>query len=77
MPPSAQVLVSPATGVSLPARVPATVAFSLTATASLVATGVAGSTLSVTVAVDDWPDASVMVYEKVSVPVKPGAGVYV
>ncbi len=65
---TAQVLVSPATGVSLVPRLPETGVFSCAATLSGVATGVAGVTVSVTVAVDVLPAASVMVYVNESAP---------
>ncbi len=58
---SVQVLVSPATGVSLAARLPLTGAFSCAPTTSGAAAGVAGVTVSVTVAVDVEPAASVIV----------------
>src|ERR1700756_4996002 len=73
-----QVLVSPATGVSLLARLSVpVVAFSVAANVSAAAVGLIAPTLSVTVAVEVWPEPSVIVYENVSVPLKPALGVYV
>jgi len=56
------VFVSPTTGVSLAARfsVPV-VLFSVAANVSLVAVGLIAATLIVTVAVDEWPEPSVIV----------------
>ena len=73
-----QVLVSPATGVSLDARFNVPVlAFSVAENVSFAAVGLIGATLIVTVAVDEWPEPSVTVYVNVSVPLKPTVGVYV
>ena len=51
------------------------VAFSVAENVSLAAVGLIAATLIVTVAVDVWPEPSVIVYEKVSVPLKPVLGV--
>src|SRR5437016_5306811 len=73
-----QVFVSPATGVSLEARKSvAEVTFSDAPDVWLVVVGVIGATLRVTVAVEAWPEPSVMVYVNESVPLKPLVGVYV
>ncbi len=68
---------SPATAFASPARLPLTEPFSATVLASAAAVIGVGATFSVTVAVDALPEPSVTVYVKVSVPAKPGAGVYV
>src|SRR6516225_5399459 len=73
-----QVLVSPATAVSLDARFSVPVlAFSVAENVSAEAIGLMAVTLMVTVAVDEWPDPSVIVYVNESVPLKPALGVYV
>ena len=73
-----QVFDSPATGASLDARFSVVVvAFSVAVNVSAVAVGLMAATLIVTVAVDVWPEPSVIVYEKVSAPLKPAFGVYV
>ena len=71
-----QVFVSPATGVSFDARfsVPV-VEFSVAEKVSAPAVGLMAATLMVTVAVDEWPDPSVIVYVNESVPLKPALGV--
>src|ERR1700758_1792475 len=73
-----QVLVSPATGTSLAERfrVPV-VAFSEAENVSLAAVGLIAATLMVTVAVEAWPEPSVIVYVNESTPLKPALGVYV
>ncbi len=75
--PSAKVFGSPATRVASPPRSPATWPFSATVAGSDAALIGVGATVSVTVAVEAWPEPSVTVYVKVSVPLKPVAGVYV
>ena len=71
-----QVLVTPATVVSLDARFSVPVElFSVAEKVSFVATGLIAATLTVTVAVDEWPEPSVSVYVNVSAPLKPELGV--
>ncbi len=70
------VVASPATGVSFDARFSVPVeAFSVAEKVSFAALGLIGATLIVTVAVDVWPEPSVIVYENVSAPLKPEVGV--